>query len=41
MRHLVGCAARTMDATPNLPVRTTWGGPAHPTHPHRPIESAP
>jgi hypothetical protein len=29
MRDLVGCAARTMDATPNLPVRT-----AHPTRKH-------
>ena len=31
MKHFVGCAVRTMDTTPNLPVRTTWGGPAHPT----------
>jgi hypothetical protein len=31
MKHFVGCAVRTMNATPNLPGRTTWGGPAHPT----------
>ena len=31
MKHFVGCAVRTMDTTPNLPMRTTWGGPAHPT----------
>ncbi len=31
MKHFVGCAVRTMNATPNLPVRTAWTGPAHPT----------
>jgi hypothetical protein len=41
MRHLVGCAARTMGAPPNLPVRTAWGGPAHPTRMCQPTELTP